>query len=288
MEYEYAAESGKPVIAFLHKDPGSLPANQTESDPDARERLEEFRRVTERKMVKYWSTPTDLGSVVSRSVIKLIKTHPAIGWVRGDQLAAESATAEMLELRKKIEKLEAELAEARASRPEGIEDLAQENDPVKITVEAAYVKRGTFRPVKTLTTRHSTTWNRLFDQVAPMMINEAKETFIRQTVASYANAETRHVFVREGQAQFGDEYVISAIDVADKDFDTLKVQFLALGLVAQSHKKTRSVKDSSTYWTLTPAGEELLLRMRAVKKELPDPEAESAERSASLMVGSGG
>src|SRR5438046_2345964 len=31
MEYRYALEKGKPVIGFVHKDPGSLPANRCES-----------------------------------------------------------------------------------------------------------------------------------------------------------------------------------------------------------------------------------------------------------------
>src|SRR4026207_2413755 len=31
MEYRYATECGKPVIGFIHRDPGTLPANRTES-----------------------------------------------------------------------------------------------------------------------------------------------------------------------------------------------------------------------------------------------------------------
>lgn len=33
-EYDYAVERGIPVMAFLHSDPGSLTANQTELEPD--------------------------------------------------------------------------------------------------------------------------------------------------------------------------------------------------------------------------------------------------------------
>lgn len=30
MEYQYAVQQGKPVIGFIHKDPGSIPASKTE------------------------------------------------------------------------------------------------------------------------------------------------------------------------------------------------------------------------------------------------------------------
>ena len=41
--------------------------------------------------------------------------------------------------------------------------------------------------------------------------------------------------------------------VRQNDFDKIKVQLRALGLIAKSEKH-RSVKDTRTYWTLTPYG----------------------------------
>jgi Domain of unknown function (DUF4062) len=82
MEYEYAMSKQKPVIAFLHSDPGKIESAKT--DPANRERLEPFRRLAQQKMCKMWSNPKELGSVVSRSIIKLIKDRPGIGWVRAN------------------------------------------------------------------------------------------------------------------------------------------------------------------------------------------------------------
>lgn len=102
MEYRYAVSCGKPVIAFLHKNPGELSANRTEKDPDSITKLNDFRKMAEMKLVKYWTTPFDLGSMVSRSLIRLIKTNPAIGWVRADQVPDENSSKEILRLRKQI------------------------------------------------------------------------------------------------------------------------------------------------------------------------------------------
>ena len=42
-EYEYAIERGMKVIALLHGNPGEIPTNKSESDPQLREKLQGFR-----------------------------------------------------------------------------------------------------------------------------------------------------------------------------------------------------------------------------------------------------
>jgi Domain of unknown function (DUF4062) len=103
MEYEYAVSKGKPVIAFLHKDPGKIPSEKSEQTPEGKSGLAAFRQLAERKMCKYWDTPEVLGSVVSRSIIKLMSSKPAVGWVRADLVPDETASKEILMLKKKIE-----------------------------------------------------------------------------------------------------------------------------------------------------------------------------------------
>ncbi|MGB8508040.1 MAG: DUF4062 domain-containing protein, partial [Pyrinomonadaceae bacterium] len=70
MEYEYAVSQGKPVIGFIHRNPGSIPASRSEQSDEGKAKLETFRELVQQKMCKHWSTPSELGSVVSRSLIK--------------------------------------------------------------------------------------------------------------------------------------------------------------------------------------------------------------------------
>lgn len=98
MEYRYALSIGKPTIAFLHKDPGTIQANRCESTKEGKEKLAAFRSFVEEKLCKQWSNPAELGSVVSRSLIRLIKTTPSVGWVRADELPTKDATLELLKL----------------------------------------------------------------------------------------------------------------------------------------------------------------------------------------------
>ena len=104
LEYEYAVSQGKPVIGFLHKEPGKISAEHTETEPENKAKLEGFRGLAEKKMVRYWSNPIELGSNVSRSLIKLIKNSPAIGWVKADALPSEDLTQEVLNLKKQNDK----------------------------------------------------------------------------------------------------------------------------------------------------------------------------------------
>lgn len=86
LEYEYAISQGKPVIAFLHERPEVLPNNKCEQTDEGKARLEAFKKVCQKKMVKYWSSPQNLGGIVYTSLSKLVQTKPAIGWVRSDHV----------------------------------------------------------------------------------------------------------------------------------------------------------------------------------------------------------
>ena len=119
MEYKYALSIGKPTIAFLHKDPGTIQANKCETTDEGKKKLAAFRSSVEQRLCKHWTTPAELGSVVSRSLIQLIKSNPAVGWVRADELPDRDATLELLRLRQRVEQLESELARARTIAPKG-------------------------------------------------------------------------------------------------------------------------------------------------------------------------
>ena len=63
------------------------------------------------------------------------------------------------------------------------------------------------------------------------------------------------------------------------EIQTVKIQLIALGLIAKS-QKARSVKDSRTFWALTPYGDQVLTRLRAIRRgpglEAPGPQDDAA------------
>ncbi len=111
-EFRYATEIGKPRLAFIHGEPGKIISEKTEQTDEGKKKLKEFKAFVERERIcKYWKTPGDLGGVVSRSMTRLIKTIPAVGWIRGDE-ANDDLKNEILELRRKLDKTEVDLLTA--------------------------------------------------------------------------------------------------------------------------------------------------------------------------------
>ena len=137
MEYRYAVEKEKPVVAFLHGDPGAIQSQWAEQSEDGKVKLQAFRELVQKRVCKEWKTADGLGSVVSRSLVALRKSHPAVGWIRGDQLP-ETTTAEILELRKKVEKLEGALHAARTQAPAGADKLAQGDEQFNVKCASRY------------------------------------------------------------------------------------------------------------------------------------------------------
>ncbi len=263
MEYRYALSTGKPTIAFLHKDPGTIQANRCESTKEGKEKLAAFRSFVEEKLCKHWSTPAELGSVVSRSLIQLIKTTPAVGWVRADELPPKDATLELLKLRQHVEDLQSELSRARTTAPKGSEDLAQgeELHSLNYSFHSEHVETGEKGEYDS---QFKAAWNKFFGAVAPMMINEAADGDLKSAMDNFVRDQNKEDL--DKQKQFRQCY-LSEFKLNDDDFQTIKIQLRALGLIAKS-EKTRHIRDTRTYWTLTPYGDEVMTRLRAIKRPI--------------------
>lgn len=261
MEYRYALSLDKPTIAFLHRDPGKIQSDKCEATEEGKGKLTAFRVFIEKKLCKHWSTPAELGSVVSRSLIQLIKTTPAIGWVRADELPNKDATLELLKLRQRVDELESDLARARTTAPKGSEGLAQGDElhTMKYSFKARH--RATYNSSSWIGTFQAT-WNSLFGVVAPLMINEASEPTLETALDRFVKEQNLDRLTKNKDLK---DCNLEDFSLNEEDFQTIKVQLRALGLITKSDK-SRSVKDVSTYWTLTPYGDEIMTRLRAIKR----------------------
>jgi hypothetical protein len=250
LEYEYALSKNKPVIAFPHKNPGKIIAEKTENTRDGKVKLESFRKYAQQKPCKYWETPAELGSVVSRSLIKLIKDKPAVGWVRGDAALDQNMLQEMVELRRKIELLEEENRRLKTQPPDGTEHLSQGEESFSLTY--TYKQKDVSKNKKELlSSTFSATWDQIFFDISPLMITEAHESVIRDALKR----------IIKKSVSFDPLF----IKINQPDIETMKIQFLALGLIKLSGSET-DIKSSRSYWSLTPYGKNYMIKLRALKK----------------------
>lgn len=89
-EYNHAVKLGKPIIAFLHRNPEQLPLEKSERSPGARKKLARFCERVKKRHCAFWLNPEDLAAKVGDALTKLQRETPAIGWVRPPVVADKS------------------------------------------------------------------------------------------------------------------------------------------------------------------------------------------------------
>ena len=77
MEYDFAVQNHKRIIAFVHDDPDNLPSNDREITDKMRKKLKKFRKkVMENKMVNMWHDKTDLFQSIPISISTVMEMYP--------------------------------------------------------------------------------------------------------------------------------------------------------------------------------------------------------------------
>ncbi len=249
-EYDYAVQIGKPIIAFFHESPESIPLDKSEKEPLLRDKLAAFTEKAKRKVAKLWKNAEDLSGKVSRSLVQLKKTHPAEGWVKARYA---SSPEETLRLRSQIDELTARLNSLTTVAPEGTETLSQGADVVTIEYREHHQVYDDDILNRTLLTN----WDEVFGLIGPLMFEEADEIRMMSAIGE-------HITFRQAPA---DSYTVC---LPTASFQLLKVQFVALGLITLSDRK-RGVHDKGTYWKLTPYGVNYVMKLMAQKR----PESQS-------------
>lgn len=270
-EYRYALQQEIPIISFLHSEPQELPAKHSEVDADKKRSLDNFRELAQQKLCKYWSNADELGSKVSRSLVMQIKRNPRIGWIRGDVTTDKKAAIQIIALNAQIESLEAKLERARTTAPEGASLLASGDDTftANCSLETRAGEYGEYEYFTWESVNVQPTWNQIFAAISPLLINEAKEHQLRDKFENLLFNQTVAKLVKDGEDLAGHRRT-NFIAPSDS-FSTVIVQLRALGLI-QISEKNRSVKDTASYWTLTDYGNDVMNRLRAIRKK---PESQS-------------
>jgi hypothetical protein len=255
-EYQYAQQRDKPVLAFLHSDPGKIMAERTEDSDEGQRQLERFRSILKQRMCSLWSTPDELAASVILSLIRIFESHPTTGWVRSDELSDDAART-MLRLHERIENLESQLKTAREDAPPGSENLAQGDQEIELDLHVIYSNTsigdeqlfGELFAVKE-------TWNEIFRALSPYMQIDCSQTQLR-------DALTNHLRRQAGADVSSklDEYEdISRMYVDEDQFQSVLVQLRSLGLIARSGK----LSDGQGLWTLTSLGDSEMFKLRSV------------------------
>ncbi|OBI31963.1 DUF4062 domain-containing protein [Mycobacterium sp. E2238] len=259
-EYDYAVAKGIPILGFVHGDPDKIEQGKTDQKDDAREKLAEFRAKVEQRMVKHFTNAAELRGHVMSSLARAFRTNPRIGWVRADLAMTVDTQREIIDLREQLAKANADRESAQKALIEDTSDLAQGDDlvaiPIKITGRT--VEKNQWKHWY-LDTHAVTTWDDLFGDIGPIMIDEATEVDVRDRVVQHAFSQ-----VDEEDREKTKDWRDRDATIYDDDWGMIVVQFRALGLIDKGQKK-RSTTNTTKYLALTEKGDRHLVFLRAVK-----------------------
>ena len=267
-EYEHAVSTKKPVIALLHQKPDNLPRDKTETTEAVWKKLVAFRaKVEKRHTCVYWNSGEELKARLIVSLTAETKRHPAVGWVRADQVPDQTTLADILALRTRVAELESQLKREQEGSPPGTEDLLQGDETFEF--HCRFLSDGTTKTPggsKSWTATINPEWNEIFAAVAPALIHEVTDAQLRK--------QFRDFLERYGRQEWKDDKDFKGIGLHDFSFTdedevtTCIVQFRALGLIQESEKK-RSIHDKGVYWTLTRYGDRQMVQLRALRRTPP-------------------
>lgn len=220
-----------------------------DSDPDTLKKLDVFKKEISKKLWQPWDNKDSLASAVVLSLNKLIKSRPRTGWVRYVSLPAE-ANKQILALKEENEALKAKLKQVEDEDPKGIEVFQQGEDKVPVSISYYYIDRHYLKI--------NITWNRIISILAPILVDESSEEKMKSVFIDS---------IREDILKKEKNYKHNHSKVEEESFQQIKVQLIALRIIEVSDKK-RTVKDTETYWHLTPYGFRVMMNLKALKKSM--------------------
>lgn len=257
MEYRYAVERGKPIVGFLVEDPSRIPQKDCEQQPARIKKLEAFRELVRGRLCKFYSSPTDLGAKVSRSITQLKKQHPTPGWVRAEVLESLASPEELLQLRKENEELKHRLTTYGLEEPKAKETLASGSDKFKVNFiyirEALSEDTNRFKKVAEEWSSVLISWDEIFGRIGPALIKQTSPYWDPSAqLAPLAEARSTPALTKKYP---GSRF--RTFRVSSQCADTVLLQLRALKLIEL---------DEQQRWRLTPYGDNYLVSLLGVPK----------------------
>ena len=252
-EYDYAIEQNIKVIAFIHDNPDLIPFGKSEKDAGQRKKLELFKqKVSTNRLIKFWNSAEQLPGLVALGLSKTIKTYPATGWIRANQIISPEIIQEMNYLRKENQELKKVLEENAIVEASGKDDLADFEDIYLFSGSSRRWDRFTKMDIKT-SWNVKISWGELFASIAPFLLEHPNDANIKQIVSKELYKKANN-------------YNSSATPTIDEQiFQTIKIHLQSLGLVSVKYSQTTK-GNMALFWSLTDLGNKMLIHLRSVKK----------------------
>lgn len=248
-EYDYAVSKGIPVLAFIRNEDA---IKETDKDTDSSKvlKLAQFKaKVQTGRIVRMWQDKQDLIYSVIISLTKVKREHPAVGWVRANQVISNESLVELSNLRKEV----VELREYKRKQEvkKYVDDIADFDEEITLNFEHNYWDN--YIKMDRHDTKQSTvSWRNLFAQISPSIMKHPNDALMQKNIGEIY----KNIF----QLSKG------SIEIEDADYETIKLQLIAYGLIEVKNLPT-TTGTQALFWNLTPKGERVMMENRLVRKK---------------------
>ena len=248
MEFDYAAQSGKPIIGFYHEDLDLLPGAKLEKSDDARKRLADFTRKVKQRMCRPWRSADGLGSSIKSAMLNEIEFNPRPGWIRAD-VAPDPELVRRL--KERILELEQRLSKSALRR--FITGDTSLDLPLQLNV--GRVNDRTWQ-LKARLYRFHASLDEIFKAIAPKLTKPRTRIALKRILQHWLKG-TRDVH------EAGGDLEVHSVIIERENFDPLLQTFVAQDLLKRV-SPPKNVRTTDLYWQLAPKGVKRLAELQAI------------------------
>lgn len=259
LEYEYALSKGIPVFSvvltddFL-KEKSSLLSADKVYEQDNIDKHSEFKELVLSRIVRMVNDPKDIMIAIHSTLVDFLEEYNMIGWVRAND--SEVNTTLLTQLNE-LSVENKQLIEQNSKLSEKIDlmqakfesDLAFEGE--EVIIRATYSERiNSSAPYRyrDKNIEKNITWDKMFLLWAPRLTATINSTKSKNEL-EYALKD----------------YMGTYIKLNDNQFQTIKIQYSALGLIKYYEARTTQ-GGTAEFINLTSKGREYLVRNTAIRK----------------------
>lgn len=247
-EYDYAVENGIPVLAFVRND-DAIEEKDKDTESVKIQKLAQFKsKVQTGRIVRMWNQKQDLIYSVIISLTKVKKEHPAVGWVRANQVMSNESLVELSNLRKEV----AELRDYKRKQESSVnyENIADFDDEINLRFIHSYWEKG-YGDIQNPRNMVQT-WRSIFAQISPTIFQNPNEELLKIKIGAIYKSKIG--------------LPVGKLELKNEDFETIKIQLIAYGLVEV--KYLQAINGSyAWFWNLTPKGKKEMMENRVVRKK---------------------
>lgn len=247
-EYDYAVSKGIHVLAFVRNEEAITVENR-ETDPSKIQKLKALKeKVQTGRVVRSWNQKSDLVSSVLTSLFQEKEYYPAAGWIRANKVLSSENMVELSQLRKEVAELRDYKLQQEAKRY--VDNIADFDDAITLNFKHNYWSGYTHSDIHS-PKQTTVSWRVLFAQIAPSIMQCPNDALMKQTIGK--------IYKTIFQLSNG------TVDIEDLDYETIKLQFIAYGLVEVKNRPT-TTGTQALFWNLTPKGQRVMMENRVIKK----------------------